>query len=131
MGLLDLAPTWCSIAGVPVPDWMEGRPLPVDDRDADARGFEHVVTEWDSVYEATSMHLRTVCRDGWVCTAYEPGSEHDGTEGELYDLGDDPLQRVNRFDDPAFRNHRDELVELLRTALPERRTDPAPVVANV
>ena len=28
---------------------------------------------------------------------------HDGTEGELYDLRDDPLQRVNRFDDPSLR----------------------------
>ena len=24
-----------------------------------------------------------------------PGTVHDGTEGELYDLADDPLQRVN------------------------------------
>jgi arylsulfatase A-like enzyme len=131
VGLLDLAPTWCDIAGVPVPDWMEGRPLPVDDGDADARGFEHVLTEWDSVYEATSMHLRTVWRDGWICTAYEAGSEHDGTEGELYDLGDDPQQRVNRWTDPACRKRRDDLVGLLRTALPERRHDLAPVVANV
>jgi arylsulfatase A-like enzyme len=131
VGLLDLAPTWCSIAGVPVPDWMEGRPLPTDDHDADERGFEHVITEWDSTYEAESMHLRTVCCDGWVCTVYEPGSVHDGTEGELYDLGDDPLQRANRWDDPACRSRRADLVELLATALPARRADLAPVVANV
>src|SRR5258706_10160898 len=103
VGLLDLAPTWCDIAGVPVPDWMEGPPLPVDDRDADARGFEHVLTEWDSVFEDTNMHLATICHDGWVCTAYQPGSVHDGTEGELYDLADDPRQHVNRWDDPDYR----------------------------
>src|SRR5207247_5510735 len=38
VGLLDLAPTWCAIAGLPIPEWMEGHPLPVDDDDADARG---------------------------------------------------------------------------------------------
>ena len=27
---------------------------------------------------------------------------HDGTEGELYDLADDPLQQHNRWDDPAL-----------------------------
>ena len=47
-----------------------------------------------------TVHLRTITRDGWVCTAYLPGTVHDGTEGELYDLGEDPLQRTNRWDDP-------------------------------
>ena len=28
VGLVDLAPTFCAIAGLPVPSWMEGRPLP-------------------------------------------------------------------------------------------------------
>ena len=40
VGLVDLAPTFCAIAGLPVPSWMEGRPLPVDDHDADGRGFD-------------------------------------------------------------------------------------------
>jgi arylsulfatase A-like enzyme len=25
---LDLAPTFCEIAGVPIPSWIEGKPLP-------------------------------------------------------------------------------------------------------
>ena len=29
VGHLDLAPTFCQIAGVPVADWMQGTPLPV------------------------------------------------------------------------------------------------------
>ncbi|HBM56727.1 MAG TPA: sulfatase, partial [Acidimicrobiaceae bacterium] len=27
VGLVDLAPTFCQIAGLPVPDWMDGEPL--------------------------------------------------------------------------------------------------------
>ena len=49
-------------------------------------------------------------RDRWVCSAYLPGTSHDGTEGELYDLVDDPLQRRNRWDDPGMRPVRDDLV---------------------
>lgn len=131
VGHLDLAPTFCAIAGVPVPDWMEGRPLPLDDADADAQRRERVVTEWESEYEGVSMHLRTVYRDGWVCTAYEPGTLHDGSEGELYDLAGDPLQRVNLWDDPSRRARRDELVDELREALPPRSEPRRPVVANV
>ena len=49
-------------------------------------GRERVVTEWDSQFEHIGMKLRTITRDGWVCTAYEPGPMYEGTEGELYDL---------------------------------------------
>lgn len=122
VGLVDLAPTFCAIAGLPVPDHMEGRPLPVDDADADARGFERVLTEWDSVLFGVDVHLRTITRDGWVCTTYLPGHSHDGTEGELYDLADDPLQRVNRWDDPAVRALRDDLVADLWDHQPPMRS---------
>jgi len=83
-------------------DTMQGSALPVDDRDADARGFERVLTEWDSELFGVAVHVRTITRDGWVCTVYGAGYVHDGTEGELYDLVDDPLQQVNRWDDPTM-----------------------------
>ena len=100
VGLVDLAPTFCAIAGVDAPDWMEGSALPADDADAAARGFERVLTEWDSELFGVGVHLRTITRDGWVCTTYAPGTVHDGTEGELYRLDDDPHQFENRWDDP-------------------------------
>jgi arylsulfatase A-like enzyme len=131
VGLVDLAPTFCRIAGVGVPEWMEGRPLPVDDVDAAARGFERVLTEWDSELFGVGVHLRTITRDGFVCTTYQPGYSHDGSEGELYDLTDDPLQRVNRWDDPAWAALRSDLVADLwdhqpPVRLPLRRVE-APV----
>ena len=110
VGLVDLAPTFCAIAGLPVPEWMEGKPLPVDDGDADARGFERSLTEWDSNLFGVNVHLRTITRDGWVCTAYLAGSQHDGSEGELYCLADDPLQRVNRWNDPSCASLRSDLL---------------------
>ncbi len=102
VGHVDLAPTFCEIAGLPAPEWMEGRALPVNDADADARGFQRVLTEWDSVLFGVDVHLRTITRDGWVCTTYQPGYSHDGTEGELYNLTEDPQQFVNRWNDPAL-----------------------------
>ena len=111
VGLLNLAPTFCAIAGVDVPEWMEGKPLPIDDADAKARGFERVITEWDSRQpDGTEMHLRTITRDGWVCTTYQKGSVHDGAEGELYNINEDPKQFVNLWSDPAYRSMRDELL---------------------
>jgi arylsulfatase A-like enzyme len=129
VGLVDLAPTFCAAAGLSAEPWMEGDALPVDD-DA-AGGSGRVVTEWDSERLGVEVHLRTITRDGWVCTVYAPGTVHDGTEGELYDLDDDPLQRVNRWDDPAWAGVRDDLVADLRSPLPRPRSPRLPLDAPV
>ena len=47
------------------------------------------------------MTLRTICRDGYVLTAFELGSVHQGEEGEVYDLANDPREFENLWDDPA------------------------------
>ncbi len=96
------------------------------------------------------MHLRTIIKRDTICTAYEPTDpvgggrfpvmwrlwsrgtslpHYTGIEGELYDLADDPLQRVNLWDDPARRRRRDELVDELRAHLPAWRLPPLPVAS--
>jgi arylsulfatase A-like enzyme len=118
VGQLDLAPTFCRIAGVPIPDWMQGAPLPT----APGSGRERVLTEWDSQFLHVDMHLRSIYRDGWVCTAYERGAMYAGTEGELYDLREDPLQWRNLWDDPGYRARRSDLVADLYDHLPKERS---------
>ena len=108
VGLIDLAPTFASIAGTAPQDWMQGHALPVDDQAADGRA--PVLTEWDSELFGVGVYLRTITQGRWVCTAYKPGHVHDGTEGELYDLVDDPLQQRNLWDDAAHAATRSDLV---------------------
>ncbi len=131
VGHVNLAATFASIAGLPQPSYAEGPRLPTSNDDADALGHERVLTEWDSSLFGKIVHLRTICRDGWVATTCLPGSKHDGTEGELYSLTDDPLQRVNRWDDPAVRSVRDELLADLWASLPEQRLPLRPLDAPV
>ncbi len=123
VGLVDLAPTFCSIAGVAPPAWLEGHALPASDADAETRGFERVLTEWDSDLFGVDVHLRTITRDHWVLTACLPGTCHEGTEGELYDLAEDPLQRANRWDDRAMAATRAELLADLWDAQPAPRAE--------
>jgi len=122
VGLIDLAPTFCAIGGVDPPEWLQGTPLPVDDVDAESRSPAAVYTEWDSELFGVAMHLRTVVADGLVCSAYAPGTVHEGTEGELYSLDDDPTQVINRWDEAAWRPRRDELVAALHGHRPSPRT---------
>ena len=146
VGIIDLAPTFCQIAGLDVPRWMEGAPLP----SAPGSRRERVLTTFDSQFSAVGMGLRTIYRDGWICTTYERtrhdrggkfplywavwghGSavpQFDGTEGELYDVRADPHQWENRWNDPACRRWRDELCADLREHLPPPRTPALRVAA--
>lgn len=115
VGLIDLAPTFCEIAGLSPAPWMQSTALPVDPQ----AERERVLTEWDSELFGIGVHLRTITTDRWVCTAYLPGTVHDGTEGELYDLVDDPLQRINRWDDPSCQSLRHDLLADLWDNQPE------------
>ncbi|MEY4158474.1 MAG: hypothetical protein RL743_969 [Actinomycetota bacterium] len=131
VGLVSLAATFADIAGLPRPDYTESARLPVDDDEAVGLGHERVLTEWDSVLFGKIVSLRTITRGTWVCTATLPGSVHDGTDGELYDLRNDPLQHVNLWHDPAHRAVRDDLLDdmwknLPTTSSPRRECD-APV----
>jgi arylsulfatase A-like enzyme len=147
VGQVDLAPTFCAIAGLPPAQWMQGAALPtVDGED----GRERVLCEWDSQFPSHGMHLRSIYRDGWVCTVYEPSTAGvpNGLEkvwgdrvldpcpvvyeetrlgpgdvkiatGELYDLGTDPHQWHNRWGDAAVAPLREELIQDLYASLPD------------
>lgn len=146
VGQVDLAPTFCAIAGVESPPWMQGAPLPSADG---APGRERALCEWDSQFPSHGIHLRSIYRDGWLCTVYEPSTagEPTGLEralgdsvlepcpivyrgervgpggveiatGELYCLTDDPNQWENRWDEPARRSFRDDLIDDLYDSLP-------------
>jgi hypothetical protein len=79
------------------------------------------------------VHVRTVVTDDYLYTEYQPGSVHDGSEGELYVLGEDPLQRVNRFDDPAMAAVRSTLADRLvaHVRRPGERATPGVLMAPV
>jgi len=146
VGQVDLAPTFCSIAGGDPAPFMQGHALPVADGEP---GREHVLCEWDSQFPGYGMHLRSVYRDGWLCTVYEPSTagrpngleeawgdavltpcpvvyERSGggprgvaiATGELYNVDEDPYQFENVWDDPERKALRDDLVADLYDSLP-------------
>lgn len=146
VGLVDLAPTFTHIASVPALAGVQGEALPT----GPGSRRERVITTFDSQFRATGMHLRTIYRDGFICTRYDASTRdqggafrlywsiwgrgshiprYDGTEGELYDTREDPHQWQNLWDDPARRSLRDDLLADLRDHLPEERLPRLPVAA--
>lgn len=130
VGHLDLAATFCEVAGIPVPDEVDGLPLPRDEAHANAQGRETMLTVWDSEHGPVDMHLKSIYRrDGWLCTTYEKSTLYAGTEGELYDMNEDPEQRTNLWD--RATDTRAELLEQLEDELAPPREPRLPRGAPV
>jgi arylsulfatase A-like enzyme len=148
VGQVDLAPTFCEAAGVPAPEWLQGKPLPK----TPGNGHERMITEWDSQFPGIGMHLRTIYRDGFSCTVYEPSTRtpngldaskapfprfrmpvtdivYTGTEGEMYNHEEDPPQWRNLWNDPGYQALKRELIADLYANLPEERQPKLPVEA--
>lgn len=119
VGHVDLASTFCEIAGVPIPEWNQGEPLPT----AAGSDRERVLTEWDCEHRGISTFIRSIYREGLLCSAYEPSTLYDGTEGELYDLGADPMQFHNLWADPERQSLKSDLLADLYDHLPEARAE--------
>ncbi len=132
VGQVDLAPTFCEIAGLPVAEWMQGKPLPQSEADATRQKRERVFTEWDCRHvDGTTVGLRTIYRDGYTITAYLPGTIYDGTEGELYDHKNDPQQWRNLWNDPAYQALKSDLLADMKDNLPPVHEPQMEVVAPV
>ena len=133
VSLASLAATFAACAGLRAPGFVEAPALPASDAEAAERGFESTVTEWDSALFGVSVHLRTVVTRDHLLSAYRAGTMHAGGEAELYELADDPLQRVNRADEASRAGARADLAERLAAhdARPGERRAPGPLLAPV
>lgn len=105
---IDIAPTLLDLAGVEVPDTMQGRsfkPLLAGKEVEDWRRsfLLEYVQEWRGFTSTPTLEGVRTERYKYVRYLDPPDKP------ELYDLKEDPDERVNRHDDPAFAQTRAEL----------------------
>lgn len=98
--LVDLFPTICDLLEVPYPAGVQapaGRSLAplLADPQAEHRRVVHAMLGEAQMARSRSLKLNF----------------YAGGAGELYDLAADPGELVNRYDDPAYRGRRQELLE--------------------
>lgn len=118
--LIDLAPTLLELAGTAVPERMQGRSLVPLLTGAGATAGPHRDQVRCEYYHALNP-ARLPASPGRVrahgygtmlrTERYKLCVYHGIDHGELFDLQDDPNEHLNRWDDPAYREIRFDLLK--------------------
>lgn len=108
--LMDVGPTILELAGVEVPSGMEAKSLMPLLSGIDEAGREYVFAEHsrDGILRETEF-MTMVRSKEWKLVHFL-----DEPFGQLFNLVDDPGEKVNLWDDPAHREKKEELLGVMR-----------------
>ena len=102
---VDLLPTLCELAGVPLPEGVDGRSV-VREAEGTGEGKSFAICEWDFLSPQRRINAIRTSRHRLVYYSHVQG-------GELYDHKTDPYEMHNLWDRPEHQGARLELLELL------------------
>lgn len=120
---VDLAPTFLSFAGVPVPRHMTGVDRQSNWCGDHAAARKHVIVE--NHHNPTTFHAETLITDRYKITVYR-----NADYGELFDLDADPGELVNLWDHPECRELKQKLLLEFLQARMETEPMPMPRIAG-
>ncbi len=75
------------------------------------------LSQYESHTPAASIIMNSMYANGIFCTLYERSKTYEGTEGELYNIEEDPGQLVNLWDDRAFSAVKADMIATIRKDL--------------
>jgi len=101
--LVDLAPTFLSLAGIPIPHHMTGIDQSEVWKGTKSSVRDHAIVEFR--HEPTTIHQKTYVNERYKLTVY-----YNQTYGELFDLQEDPGEIRNLWDEPEYAELKSELL---------------------
>jgi uncharacterized sulfatase len=101
--LVDLAPTFLSMTGIPVPRKMTGVDQSEVWKGNRDQSQDHIICE--NHHEPTAIHLKTYVGERYKITVY-----YNHKYGELFDLQEDPNEINNLWDNSQFAELKSDLM---------------------
>ncbi len=111
---VDLLPTLASIAGVPLPDWCEGQPLPgINGAEVSERDVFVLEAKANPAYGPLRKASLALLRGPYKLVHYL-GYKYYPDNYEFYDLANDPEELQNQYPDhPASQELKTDLDQRL------------------
>ncbi|WP_309119913.1 sulfatase-like hydrolase/transferase [Paenibacillus sp.] len=116
--LVDLAPTFLSFAGLPIPGAMTGVDQSKVWMQSEEQARDHVICEFR--HEPTTIHQKTYVNRRYKLTVY-----YNRMYGELFDLEEDPGEVRNLWHDKDYKELKMEL--LMKYVWAELGKEPMPM----
>ena len=116
--LVDLAPTFLSLANIPIPPQMSGEDQKAVWEGTQEKVRDHILCEFR--HEPTTIHQKTYVDERYKITIY-----YRQTYGEIFDLQEDPKELNNLWDHPNYQELKKEL--LLKYAWAELHKEQMPM----
>ena len=116
VSLFDIGPALLELAGLEVPETFEAQSLlPVLEGDSNWRGRDYVFAEHPRDGNFTTADFQTMVRSKDWKLVHIIGSDaiDGGTEGQLFDLKNDPGEQTNLWGNPAHEEKKRELMDVL------------------
>ena len=106
-GNIDCAPTMLALAGVSIPDNIDGRSLVplLENPDQDVRDHMACMNCWGE----DPIQAMTVVTKRWKYTYWWYSDDRMEASEDLFDTENDPLELVNLVDNPAFADALQEM----------------------
>ncbi|SFS87836.1 sulfatase [Paenibacillus sp. BC26] len=101
--LVDLAPTFLSLSGIPIPPAMTGVDQSQVWKGAASSARDHAICEFR--HEPTTIHQKTYVDERYKLTVY-----YNQTYGEIFDLQEDPNELNNLWDNPEYEGLKSKLM---------------------
>ncbi len=116
--LLDLFPTLCGLAGIEIPQGVQGVDISQALRGGALPQREFVASEWHTEWGYTVSPGRMIRTPQYKYVRYI-----ENGDTELYDLENDPLEKINLSDKPEYTAVRQKMELLLRRQLHDTNDD--------
>ncbi|NCC07955.1 MAG: DUF4976 domain-containing protein [Clostridia bacterium] len=107
--LLDLFPTLCKLGGVEIPNGVEGMDISPVLTGGEMPKRDCVISEWHTEWGYTTSPARMVRNENYKYMRYL-----ENGDTELYDIKNDPLEKVNLSPDEKYDDVKREMEALLQ-----------------
>lgn len=121
--LVDLAPTFLSLCGIPVPRAMTGVSQQGVWTGKAALARDHAICEFR--HTPTTIHQKTYVNERYKITVYANQSY-----GEIFDLQEDPGETNNLWSNPEYKGLKDDLLLKYISAELMKESMPMPRISN-